>query len=137
LDPRQNTGVDVGTNKGAERGTGNVVSVEFNLCYRWHACISQTDEKWIEDFYHELFGKPANEVSVEELVRGFGKFEHRIPDDPAHRPFNKFQRGPDGKFNDDDLVDCISSVVEDVAGSFGGRHGYVDQITPLFFIQRI
>ncbi|KAK1833462.1 linoleate diol synthase [Podospora conica] len=121
LDPRQDSKA-YGLDGGADRGTGNVVSVEFNLCYRWHSALSEKDDRWIEEFYHELFGKPANEVSVEELVRGFGKFEQRIPDDPAQRPFNKFKRGHDGKFNDDDLVDCISDVIEDVAGSFGARN---------------
>ncbi|KAK0649852.1 heme peroxidase [Cercophora newfieldiana] len=122
LDPRVNTGIDVGTNQGAERGTGNVVSAEFNLCYRWHSCISEKDDKWIQDFYYELFGKPASEVTVPDLIGGFTKFESQIPEDPLKRPFNKFQRGPDGHYNDDDLVDCISSVIEDPAGSFGGRN---------------
>lgn len=122
LDPRQNTGIDVGTNKGAERGTGNVVSAEFNLCYRWHSCISEKDDKWIQDFYYELFGKPADEVTVPDLIGGFAKFERGIPEDPIQRPFNKFKRGPDGKFSDDELVECITSVIEDPAGSFGARN---------------
>ncbi|KAL2127864.1 hypothetical protein VTI74DRAFT_10040 [Chaetomium olivicolor] len=122
LDPRQDTGIDVGTNKGAERGTGNVVSAEFNLCYRWHSCISEKDDKWIEEFYYDLFGKPGSELTTQDLVMGFAKFEGRIPEDPVQRPFNKFERGADGKFSDDDLVECITSAVEDCAGSFGARN---------------
>ncbi|KAK3293120.1 heme peroxidase [Chaetomium fimeti] len=122
LDPRQDTGIDAGTAEGAERGTGNVVSAEFNLCYRWHSCISEKDDKWIEDFYYDLFGKPGDEVSVPDLIMGFGKFEARIPNDPAERPFNNYKRGPNGKFSDDDLVECITSSVEDCAGSFGARN---------------
>ncbi|KAK3385880.1 heme peroxidase [Podospora didyma] len=122
LDPRQDTGVDVGTKKGAERGTGNVVSAEFNLCYRWHSCVSDKDDKWIEDFYHELFKKSAAEVSVPELIMGFSKFEAMIPEDPLRRPFNKFTRGADNKFSDDDLAECITSAIEDCAGSFGARN---------------
>lgn len=34
LDPRAEMGRDVGTNSGSERGTGSMVSAEFNLCYR-------------------------------------------------------------------------------------------------------
>lgn len=45
-----------------------------------------------------------------------------IPEDPLDRPFGKFQRGPDNRFNDDELVECISSAVEDCAGSFGARN---------------
>ena len=122
LDPRVNTGIDVGTNKGAERGTGNVVSAEFNLCYRWHSCVSEKDDKWIQDFYYELFGKQAKDVTVPDLIGGFSKFERQIPEDPLERPFNKLKRGPNGKYNDDDLVECITSVIEDPAGSFGGRN---------------
>ncbi|VBB80807.1 Putative linoleate diol synthase with cytochrome P450 domain [Podospora comata] len=122
LDPRVETGINVDTKEGAERGTGNVCSAEFNLCYRWHSCISAKDDKWIQDFYYDLFKKPGKDLSIHELIMGFGKFESMIPDDPAERPFNKFQRGPDGKFNDDDLVNCISDAIEDPAGSFGARN---------------
>lgn len=122
LDPRSATGVDVGTSKGAERGTGNVVSAEFNLCYRWHSCISEKDDKWIEEFYYEMFGKPGSDLTVEDLVRGFAKFEHMMPKDPIDRPFHKFKRGPDGKLSDDDLVECITTAVDDPAGSFGARN---------------
>ncbi|KAL2260217.1 hypothetical protein VTK26DRAFT_5855 [Humicola hyalothermophila] len=122
LDPRQDTGIDVGTREGAERGTGNVVSAEFNLCYRWHSCISEKDDKWIEEFYHELFNKPGAEVTVQDMIRGFAKFDAMLPEDPLERPFNGFKRGPNGKFSDDDLVECITSAVEDCAGSFGARN---------------
>ena len=42
--------------------------------------------------------------------------------DPAERTFGGFRRGADGKFDDDVLVECIASAVEDVAGAFGGRN---------------
>lgn len=42
--------------------------------------------------------------------------------DPAERTFGGFQRGADGRFDDDALVECIASAVEDVAGAFGGRN---------------
>ncbi|KAK0714040.1 heme peroxidase [Lasiosphaeria miniovina] len=122
LDPRQASGIDVGTKKGSARGTGNVVSAEFNLCYRWHSCVSEKDDKWIEEFYHDLFKKPAADVTVPELIMGFAKFEKMIPEDPAERPFGKFKRGADGKFSDDDLAECMASAVEDCAGSFGARN---------------
>lgn len=98
------------------------MSAEFNLCYRWHSCISEKDDKWIQDFYQDLFGKPGDQLSVPELVMGFSKFESLVPEDPAQRVFGGFQRGADGKFDDNDLVDCISSAVEDCAGAFGARN---------------
>ncbi|KAJ4410035.1 hypothetical protein N0V85_004011 [Neurospora sp. IMI 360204] len=126
LDPRADTGIDVGTKEGAERGTGNVVSAEFNLCYRWHSCISAKDEAWIEEFYYELFGKSGSDVNFHELIMGFSKFEGRIPADPADRPIPKrkgnFTRGADGKIDDDELAECIAEAIEDPAGSFGAKN---------------
>lgn len=53
---------------------------------------------------------------------GFAKYDGSLPEDPLQRPFNKFKRQPNGKFSDDDLVECITSGVEDCAGSFGARN---------------
>ncbi|KAK3949467.1 heme peroxidase [Pseudoneurospora amorphoporcata] len=127
LDPRADTGIDVGTKEGAERGTGNVVSAEFNLCYRWHSCISAKDEAWVEEFYHELFGKPGSEVNFHELIMGFSQFDGRIPADPADRPIPKrkgnFTRDArTGKIDDDELAECIAEAIEDPAGSFGAKN---------------
>lgn len=99
-----------------------MVSAEFNLCYRWHSCISEKDDRWIEEFYYDLFKKPGTEVTVQDLIMGFAKFDAMLPEDPLQRPFNRFQRGPNGKFSDDDLVECITSGIEDCAGSFGARN---------------
>ncbi|TDZ29567.1 Linoleate 10R-lipoxygenase [Colletotrichum spinosum] len=121
LDPRQEAGISAGTPDGAEAGTGNVNSAEFNLCYRWHSCISDKDEKWIDKFYGKLLGS-KEALSPREMACVFGKFERSIPDDPAQRTLAGYERGRDGKFSDDDLVDCISSSVEDCAGAFGARN---------------
>ncbi|KAL5627788.1 hypothetical protein BROUX41_002536 [Berkeleyomyces rouxiae] len=122
LDPRQEMGPQVGTRAGADRGTGNSVSAEFNLCYRWHSCISAKDEAWINEFYGELFAKNAASSSPRDMMCAVGKFEASIPKDPAKRTFGGFKRGLDGKFNDDDLVACISDAIEEPAGSFGARN---------------
>ena len=37
------------------RGEGNVVSLEFNLLYRWHAAISQRDTEWTEQMFEAVF----------------------------------------------------------------------------------
>jgi len=50
------------------------------------------------------------------MLQGLSKFGHEMPKDPAERGFNGLQRGPDGKYNDDDLVEIITSSIEDVAG---------------------
>lgn len=38
------------------RGEGNVVSLEFNLLYRWHAALSERDTAWTEKAFTEYFG---------------------------------------------------------------------------------
>lgn len=101
---------------GTPRGIGNQVSAEFNLAYRWHSCTSQRDEQWTEDMYQEMFGKSADEVPMHELLMGLAKWDRALDKDPLKRPFAKMERGPDGKYNDDDLVNIICDSIEDCAG---------------------
>lgn len=122
LDPRQEMGKDVGTKAGAERGTGNVVSAEFNLCYRWHSCISAKDDKLIQEMYFKLFGKPASEVTTQDMMMGFGKFGMSIPDEPEKRSVAGLERKNDGTFDDGALVNIICDAIEDCAGAFGARN---------------
>lgn len=47
------------------QGEGNVVSIEFNLLYRWHATLSAQDEKWTEGEFSKFFeGKDPNKVGL-------------------------------------------------------------------------
>ncbi|GAB1211644.1 hypothetical protein ATERTT37_000768 [Aspergillus terreus] len=103
-------------------GLGNQCSVEFNLAYRWHSAISANDEKWTEQVYQDLMGKPAEEVSVEELLGGLMKYGRSLEKDPSKRTFAGLQRQADGTFKDEELVEILTNAVEDVAGSFGARH---------------
>lgn len=115
LDPRVDMSKTFGAD-GTPRGVGNQVSAEFNMVYRWHSCTSQRDEEWTEQMYKELFGKPAAEVPMHELLAGLGKWEKELDKDPQKRPFAKLDRDADGKFDDDDLVKIISDSIEDCAG---------------------
>jgi hypothetical protein len=36
------------------RGEGNVVSIEFNLLYRWHSALSKEDTKWTEEMFADV-----------------------------------------------------------------------------------
>jgi linoleate 10R-lipoxygenase len=122
LDPRQEMGTAKGTTKGSESGVGNVVSAEFNLCYRWHSCISEMDDKWIRDFYTQLLGDHYGEMNLQALIGAVKRFEMTIPEDPAQRTFGGFARGPDGRFNDDELVHAISTAIEQPGGAFGAKN---------------
>lgn len=101
---------------GTPRGIGNQVSAEFNLVYRWHSAISEKDDLWTQKLYKELFGKESHEVSMEELLMGLGKWEHSLSKDPHERDFAHLKREANGKYNDDDLVEILTSAIEDTAG---------------------
>ncbi|CAG8008328.1 unnamed protein product [Penicillium salamii] len=103
-------------------GLGNQCSVEFNLAYRWHSAISQGDEKWIEQIYYDLMGKPAEEVSMTELLMGMKKVDSKLEPDPAKREFAHLKRNKTGYFDDNELVNILSNASEDVASSFGPRN---------------
>ena len=104
---------------GAERGIGNQVTSEFNLLYRFHSTILLRDEKWLDDFFGEIFkstGKPLEEMTLQDSMRAFGAFEAQIPKDPSKREFGGIKRQEDGKFQDEDLVKILKEGMEDPAG---------------------
>jgi hypothetical protein len=63
LDPRDDF-VDVFNREGTPVGIGNQVSIEFNLIYRWHSAISQSDEKWLNIMLRKVM-----EDSKEEMIK--------------------------------------------------------------------
>lgn len=65
LDPR----IEIPDNDGKAglpRATGNQVSVEFNLLYRFHSAISIRDRKWSENFF-KLYLNPKYGVTTEQV----------------------------------------------------------------------
>ena len=122
LDPRVEMGAQVMGQASAPRGIGNQVSAEFNLVYRWHSAISEKQEMWTENLYKELFGKDARQVSLPELMKGLSLWERSLDMDPQKRPFAHLKRGPDGKFDDSELVHILTDAIEDTAGSFGANN---------------
>ncbi|KAI1259137.1 heme peroxidase [Xylariaceae sp. FL1019] len=123
LDPR----VDIKQydGEGVPRGVGNQVSVEFNLLYRFHSCISKKDERWINGFFLKLFpGRKPEElenVSWSELGQALLQFEQNTPKDPSKRTFDDLERQADGTFRDEDLVRILNEAMQDPAGCFGAR----------------
>ena len=71
---------------------------------------------WTENLYKELFGKDARQVSLPELLKGLSLWEHSLDKDPQKRPFAHLKRGPDGKFDDGELVHILTEAIEDTAG---------------------
>lgn len=113
-----------------ERGTGNVVSVEFAVLYHWHATLSAADAEWMEWLIHKHFPN----MDVEDLdPRSFGilakkelaELEETGPD-ASRWQFEtagyEYKRGPDGRFSDADLGKIIKDCIEEPAHAFGA-HG--------------
>jgi hypothetical protein len=111
--------------KRIERGTGNVVSIEFAVLYHWHAALSAADDKWMEDMLRwtlpEL--KSLDDMTVElfqKMVMTVGQKLMATP--PRQWTFANLKRGPDGKFNDVDLAEIIKDCIAEPAHAFGA-HG--------------
>lgn len=66
-------------------------------------------------------GKKPEEVSLRELLTGLGKMEAGLSADPQERPFANLARKADGTYDDDGLVEILTTSTEDVAGSFGAN----------------
>lgn len=122
LDPRVKMGDTLFHGDGTPRGVGNQVSAEFNLVYRWHSAISEKDDIWTQNLFKKMWGKSADELSMQELMMGLHKWEQAMPKDPFEREFAELKREADGRYSDDDLVEIITSSIEDVAGRFGANH---------------
>ena len=120
LDPRSEVGKSLFANATAE-ATGNSVSAEFNLVYRWHACVSQKDDKWSQEMFARISGG-KEPTSQTDFLQQIGKWAKGLPADPLARPFADLQRTPEGSFEDDDLASIFIASVQDVAGSFGAFH---------------
>ncbi|KAF6789665.1 linoleate diol synthase [Colletotrichum sojae] len=124
LDPRVEIGKQF-DGEGTPRGVGNQVSVEFNLLYRFHSCISKKDERWIDNFFLKLFpGRKAEDlqnVGMAELGQALFNFEKNIPKDPSVRTFDGLERQENGTFKDEDLARILKEAMDDPAGCFGAR----------------
>ena len=50
-----------------ERGTGNVVSVEFAVLYHWHAALSAADDWWMQEQIKNVTGLESMDDLTPEL----------------------------------------------------------------------
>ncbi|KAK3676611.1 hypothetical protein LTR78_003385 [Recurvomyces mirabilis] len=108
-----------------ERGTGNVVSVEFAVLYHWHAALSAADADWMERLVRasnpEL--KSLDDMTAEMFYKMVMKAGHELAAIPAKDwVFNNLKRGENGHFEDADLAELIKDCIEEPAHAFGA-HG--------------
>lgn len=110
--------------KRVERGTGNVVSVEFAVLYHWHAALSAADDKWMEDIIKKVHPDVENieDVTVPMYHQVMKEYGHKIMTTEARTwTFGGLKRGEDGRFKDSELADLIKNCVEEPAHEFGAK----------------
>lgn len=108
-----------------ERGAGSLVSCEFAVLYHWHAALSAADATWMEELirWHNPDLKSMDEVTPQsfyKVVMAEGAKLKKTP--PPLWEFDKYKRGPDGRFNDVELAELIKDCIEEPAHAFGA-HG--------------
>lgn len=111
--------------KRVERGTGNVVSVEFAVLYHWHAALSAADDKWMEEIVRSVLPelKSIDDVTVGEFKKVMMTYGHKLKNQAAKEwTFGGLKRGEDGRFKDSDLANIIKDSIEEPAHAFGA-HG--------------
>ncbi|SPO31054.1 putative dioxygenase Ssp1 [Ustilago trichophora] len=106
-----------------ERGIGNSVAAEFSVLYRWHAAVSQMDEKWMNDFLEAQFpGKRPEDVTPMEFVGAASSLKHEFMDsDPSEWNLHGWERDAQGKFDDGLLAQVLKDATSDVAAAFRAR----------------
>lgn len=130
--PRANTTwwLDLGAEikqggKRIERGTGNVVSVEFAVLYHWHAALSAADDKWMENMLRWTLPElgSLDDMTVEMFQKVMKTVGHQLMSTPPREwTFDNLKRGSDGRFNDVDLAEIIKDCIAEPAHAFGA-HG--------------
>ncbi|KAK4548052.1 hypothetical protein LTR36_010772 [Oleoguttula mirabilis] len=128
LDPRVNIP------DGPPVGTGNQVSCEFNLIYRWHAAISIRDDRWSQQLFKEMVptmtaAEAAEPDRINEFLMILAKKEIEFTkQEPDERQFpalkeevlERVKEGPyKGNFKDDDLAKILTAGIEDCANAYG------------------
>jgi hypothetical protein len=113
------------TGQRVERGTGNVVSVEFAVLYHWHAALSAADDKWMENMLRHNLPElgSLDEITLELFTKVVKTEGHKLfAKSPKDWTFGGLKRGPDGRFSDTDLAEIIKDCIEEPAHAFGA-HG--------------
>jgi hypothetical protein len=108
-----------------ERGTGNVVSVEFAVLYHWHAALSAADAKWMEDIIRVNVPqlKSLDDMTPQMFMQMVGIEGKKLQDVlPKEWTFGGLERGEDGRFDDEQLAELIKNCIEEPAHAFGA-HG--------------
>lgn len=111
--------------KRVERGTGNVVSIEFAVLYHWHAALSAADDQWMQEILHEYLPelRSVDDMTVDMFKKVMMMHGHTLKDTKPHLwTFGGLERGEDGRFNDIELGELIKDCIDEPAHAFDA-HG--------------
>ncbi|KAF8272643.1 heme peroxidase, partial [Lactarius quietus] len=102
------------------RGEGNVVSIEFNLLYRWHSPVSEPDVETMEKLFAEkMKGVDMKTVSVNEFSK-IARQAMNPGSDIKKWTFGGLER-TNGRFADADLARILQNATAASARAFGAR----------------
>lgn len=110
--------------KRVERGSGNVVSVEFAVLYHWHAALSAADDKWMEGILRHQFPnlKSVDDLTLEMFQQVmWSKGKELMTTAAKDWTFGGLQRQADGTFKDSELAEIIKNCIEEPAHELGAR----------------
>ncbi|KIL62783.1 hypothetical protein M378DRAFT_12576 [Amanita muscaria Koide BX008] len=102
------------------RGEGNVVSIEFNLLYTWHATLSTQNTDWLIEHFTKVLGVDPRELTPENFRNAASKL--RPKGAPREWEFAGLKRTPSGSFKDEDLAKILHDAIEWRAGAYGARN---------------
>ncbi|KAG8986836.1 hypothetical protein FRB90_003729, partial [Tulasnella sp. 427] len=122
LDPLSN--FRSGSHEIVERGSGNIVSIEFLALYHFHSSIGVEDEKWTENEFETILGtRDWDKVTVEMYKTALGKLRDRpeAKTHPKEWPLGPYKRQENGSFRDGDLAKILLDATEQPASAFKAR----------------
>lgn len=97
--------------------TGNQVSCEFSLIYKFHTMISDKDDKYLQSLLQNILpGKDISTVAPSEYEQAVTGYLAKLDTDPSKRSVVGLSRGSTGTLDDAALVNILIASTEDCAG---------------------
>ncbi|KAF9470894.1 heme peroxidase [Pholiota conissans] len=107
-------------------GEGNVISVEFNLLYRWHSTLSAQDTEWFEnDVFKRTFpGVNPAELTTQQSSSRKSRmaWSSRRGAIPGNGYPAGLKRDASGRFKDGGLANALQNATDWYAGAFKARN---------------
>lgn len=95
------------------RGEGNVVSVEFNLLYRWHSTLSEENAEWLEQEFGSVFPKDVGPDGIKTFRDNARKVGMAFGRDPTKWVFGGLVKQFVVKYTPlTILTDCLVMVID-------------------------